>query len=92
MLGSTQRAAVIGLGLIALGFVFDGAAKAQPGMWGPAQFCTVRFGNPPTCSYHTWEQCLATIPGTGLSCEVNPYYRAQAPRAGKTHRHRTPNG
>jgi hypothetical protein len=89
MLGTTQRAAAIGLALIALGVVFDGATKAQPGMWGPRQFCTVRFGNPPTCAYYTWEQCLATIPGTGLRCEINPYYRANAPDPVKRHRHPT---
>jgi hypothetical protein len=92
MLGTTQRAAAIGLGLIALGLVFDGAAKAQlggPGGWGPRQFCTSRFGRPPTCAYTTWEQCIATIRGTGLTCEVNPYFRAEAPGPVRRHKHPT---
>jgi hypothetical protein len=94
MPGTTQRAATIGLGLIALGLLFDGTANAQTvGGWGPRQFCTTRFGGPPTCAYTTWEQCLATIRGTGLNCVVNPYFtgapaRAEAPR---TRRHRTRN-
>jgi Protein of unknown function (DUF3551) len=88
MLHIAQRPAAIGLGLIALALICEAPAKAQSvGGWGPRQFCTTRFGGPPTCAYSTWEQCLATIRGTGLSCQVNPFYRAQAPA--RTSRHRS---
>jgi hypothetical protein len=88
MLRIARHMATIGLGLIALSVLFDGAAKAQiVGGWGPRQFCTSRFGGPPNCAYTTWDQCLATIRGTGLSCQVNPYFRAEAPA--RTRRHRT---
>lgn len=91
---TAQRTATIGLGLIAFGLLFSGAVKAQGrivGGWGPEQFCTTRWGNPaPTCAYHTWEQCLATIRATGLNCEVNPFYEPLPNRAegSRTHRHR----
>jgi hypothetical protein len=32
------------------------------------------------CSYHTWQQCIASVRGAGGSCQANPWYEGPPPR------------
>jgi hypothetical protein len=42
------------------------------------------------CSYHTWEQCLASIGGGGDSCSINPDYRGRLPDPARAQPKRRP--
>jgi hypothetical protein len=51
-----------------------------------ARFCTISHSDEgmgmPDCSYHTWQQCMASTGGGGTHCMENPNWRA--PRQGTT--------
>lgn len=59
------------------------SASAQPG--GTTRPFCIRDGiggaGSWDCSYHTWQQCLASVQGAGGSCQANPWYEGPRPRA-----------
>jgi hypothetical protein len=57
-------------------------ASAQPG--GTRNPFCIRdgIGGPGSwdCSYHTWQQCIASVQGAGGICQANPWYEGPRPR------------
>jgi hypothetical protein len=51
-----------------------------------------RDGAGPSCGSSTFEQCLATVSGTGGYCARNRYYEEPAPQPAPKRRHQRPRG
>ena len=55
------------------------SASAQESFYNE-RFCTQAGGGvggsgSPDCSFHTWEQCMASARGLGRFCSENPFWR-----------------
>jgi hypothetical protein len=58
------------------------AGGAQPGATRDMPYCaTFRAFAPgtPVCTFRTWQQCMASVSGTGGTCRRNTQYRGNTP-------------
>jgi hypothetical protein len=77
MIGEAMRATFAALILLAAATGFA-PAKADPYAW-----CALYYGDLSgirSCYFNTREQCLATIPGIGGTCQRSPFYTGDGER------------
>jgi len=72
---------LIALALCAVGFTAAGIEPAGAEITYPwcAQYGGKRDGGGRNCGFWTFQQCMATVSGTGGFCEANAMYRGPQP-------------
>jgi hypothetical protein len=88
-----MRSALIGLATLAVTLAAMQSGSAQDSFFNE-RFCTRPGADAvsafPDCSFHTWEQCIATARGLGRWCTTNPSWhgpRQQPKTQGKSRQH-----
>jgi len=76
-----MRRILIALALGAVGFTAAGIEPAGAEITYPwcAQYGGKRGGGGRNCGFWTFQQCMATVSGTGGFCEANAMYRGPQP-------------
>ena len=96
-----MRLAIIGLATIAAALaagVQSGSAQYNGGSFFNEQFCAMSAGGDTVtpfndCSFHTWDQCVASARGLGRWCTTNVWWhgprgQAATPKAKSRQRNR----
>jgi len=78
-----MRVVIMGLATIAAALAADVSSGSAQDSFFNERFCAQPGagggGNPgssaiPDCSFHTWEQCIASARGLGRYCTTNPWW------------------
>ncbi len=84
-----MRHALICVSLAITAFAVEGRSTVQAATTYPwCAYYSGRDGGGPSCGSSTFEQCMATVSGTGGYCARNRYYEEPAPRPEPKRRHK----